>query len=95
MSTFRFETAVIVEASSEEDALRQVANRIAAVARHLGNGAALADNKPFFKLAAVDRGSPTDLRADPIVAAREAERVAAENAEADRVAAEAAGDGKD
>lgn len=72
---------IVVEASSEEDALRQVASRLSAVIRHVSDGVALADNKPFFTLTKTDAGEPTDLTTDPIVQARveaEAAKVAAE-----------------
>lgn len=72
---FSFSTKIVVEASSQEDALSQVATRIGTIARHLANGEALADAKPFFKLTEALKGEVTDLRADPIVARRlDAER---------------------
>ncbi len=67
---FRFNANIVVEASSEEDALAKIGARIGAIQRHLGNGEKLARTDPFFTLTETDRGDPVDLTADPIVAKR-------------------------
>lgn len=68
--SYKFSATVVVDASSEEDALNQISGRIAAITRHLGNGEALAKSKPFFTLEKNASGTAQDMRADPIVEAR-------------------------
>lgn len=67
---YKFSATVVVDASSEEDALNQISGRIAAITRHLGNGEALAKSKPFFTLEKNASGAAHDMWADPIVEAR-------------------------
>jgi hypothetical protein len=78
MTLFNFKTDVVLEATSEEDALQQVANRIAVIARQIGNEADLDSNDPFFTLTTVTKGEPADLQTDPI--AEEPEPTATTNA---------------
>lgn len=65
---YRFSANVVIEATSEEDALAKISGRISAIGRHLGNGEALAASEPFFTLASDAKGEAVDLTADPIVA---------------------------
>jgi hypothetical protein len=85
---FRFTADVVVEASSEEDALNRIGARVSAITRHLGNGEKLAASEPFFKLVATTDGDAYDMAADPIVAAARAKAEAAEK----QTVAEGAGD---
>jgi hypothetical protein len=73
MTLFNFKTDVVLEATSEEDALQQVANRIAVIARQIGNEADLDSNDPFFTLTTVTKGEPADLQTDPIAEAMRAD----------------------
>ena len=65
---YRFSANVVVEATSEEDALNKIGGRISAITRHLGNGETLSAAEPFFTLADDAKGEPVDLNADPIAA---------------------------
>jgi len=68
---FKFVASVVIEASSEEDALSKIAGRVSNIARHVGSGVALADNAPFFTLTAADAADVAqDIADDPIRAAR-------------------------
>lgn len=67
---YKFVSSVVVEATSEEDALNKIAGRIGAITRHLADGAKLHACDPFFTLASNTKGEATDMAADPIVAAR-------------------------
>ncbi len=71
MSKFRFKGEVVVEADSEEDALRQVAQNISTAARHLGDGESINNTGAFFTLAGDARGEPVDVRVDPLAPAPE------------------------
>lgn len=96
MPKFSFSGSVVVEATSEEDALTKIGGRIGAIARHIGNGEPLAKNKPFFTLRkASESDDATDMAADPIRdPIRAAEREAAEKEFAKNMADREAADAK-
>lgn len=50
MTYYKFEGSIVVEATSEEDALSNIAGRVAAISRHLGNEESLESSEPFFTL---------------------------------------------
>lgn len=97
MAKFKFSVAtLVVEATSEEDALIKIRDRIGVIARHVGNGEPLAKNKPFFVMGkAAESEDASDLTADPIRdPIRAAEREAAEKEFAKNMADREAADAK-
>ena len=81
---WKFEGALVVEASNEEDALNKIGGRMSVISRHLGNGEKLADNAPFFTLTQTDEDADAEALVDPIVAARRAAEEAAAEAAAEQ-----------
>lgn len=70
--------SLVVDATSDEDAIAKVVSKLGQVRRHLGNGEKITDcNATFLTLAGAPEGAvETDL-SDPISAARvEAEQAA-------------------
>ncbi len=84
MTLFTFTGKATVEAASKEEAVRIVAAKLSATARHLGNDVDLEATDPFFSLVEAKAGTAVnDLSRDPIVDAR---RAAEAQAEADAAA---------
>jgi hypothetical protein len=66
---YKFQASVVVEATSEEDALGQIAAHVSRIGRHLGNERKLAATGAKFSLARVDdKTEHVDLRSDQVVA---------------------------
>lgn len=59
-------TSVVVDATTPEEAVNKVSSRLSQVARYLGSGVALSDNKPFFTLTTVDDSTAATDLSDPL-----------------------------
>lgn len=71
---FNFTAAVVIEADTEEGALKAVSYRLSVIARHISEqDISLADNDPFFTLVqVVDTTDAHDITTDPLAPAAEA-----------------------
>lgn len=67
---FGLAAPVVVEATTEEEALAKISSRLSVISRHLGNGETLASCAPFFALSEADDSAVVTDLTDPIVAAR-------------------------
>lgn len=54
---FKFDGPVVVNATSEEDALQIISGRLSTIARRLGNGQTLEECGPWFTLVQAEDGA--------------------------------------